>query len=94
MVSFQWVFEVVGSLGELLAFGDNVTVVLNLLIGFICIGFERTASFFFFCFCLLVGRVMCCFWLCCGFICVNFSNRICSGFIAMGGLKLMVYCNE
>jgi hypothetical protein len=41
-------FEVVGSLGELLAFGDNVTVVLNLLIGFICIGFERAAGIFFF----------------------------------------------
>jgi hypothetical protein len=45
-------FEVVGSFGELLAFGDNVTVVLNLLIGFICIGFERAACFFF---CLVDG---------------------------------------
>jgi hypothetical protein len=60
-------FEVVGSLGELLAFGDNVTVVLNLLIGFICIGFERAACIFFFF--LLGGRVMRCFWLCCGFMC-------------------------
>ena len=66
------VFEVVGSLGELLAFGDNVTVVLNLLIGFICIGFERAACIFFFFVCLVDG-------LCVVFgyvvvLCVNFSN--------------------
>jgi hypothetical protein len=60
----RYVFEVVGSLGELLPFGDNVTVVSNLLIEFICvnffdpicIGFEIAASVsFLFFFCLVVG---------------------------------------